>query len=294
VTTQVLLYLPVLHDGYEQFLARHADADEVLLLGTSFRDEFKALRKDIRALAPERAAAYLRTTLTAPVRVVERDDLLAAITADVLVAPDEDVIRDLIAAHDLDDGRQVVLERTFLRWDRPWSAAQRPPGYDGVVSDAAEVRALLDVATDEAQRSSDWWRQVGAIAVRRGAVIAQAHNEHRPTEYAPYVHGDPRDNFSRGVRSDLSTALHAEAGLIAACARDGIALAGCDLYVTTFPCPSCARLVAEAGFATCYFAGGYSSLDGEEVLRAAGVELCWVDLAEDADDVTTAASSAGA
>ena len=286
--------LPVLHDGYEQFLARHDDADEVLLLGTSFREQFTALRKDIRALAPERAAAYLRVTLTVPVRVVERDELATAITADVLVAPDEDVIRDLIAADGLDGGRHVVLERTFLRWDRPWSAAQRPPGYDGVVADAAEVRALLDVATDEAQRSSDWWRRVGAIAVRQGAVIAQAHNEHRPTEYAPYLHGDPRDNFSRGVRADLSTALHAEAGLIAACARDGIALAGCDLYVTTFPCPACARLVAEAGFATCYFAGGYSSLDGEQILRTAGVELCWVDVAEHADDVTTAASSAGA
>jgi dCMP deaminase len=294
VTTQVLLYLPVLHEGYEQFLARHDDADEILLLGTSFREQFKALRKDIRALAPERAAAYLRVAGTVPVRVIERGDLPAAVTADVLVAPDEDVIRDLIAADDLDDGRHVVLERTFLRWDRPWSVATRPAGYDGKVTDAAEARALLDVAADEARRSSDWWRQVGAVAVRQGAVIAEAHNEHRPTEYAPYLHGDPRDNFSRGVRTDLSTALHAEAGLIAACARDGIALAGCDLFVTTFPCPACARLVAEAGFARCFFAGGYSSLDGEEILRTAGVELCWVDVAGDADEVTRAASSTGA
>jgi dCMP deaminase len=58
-----------------------------------------------------------------------------------------------------------------------------------------------------------------------------------------------------------------------------VALAGADLYVSTFPCPACARLVAEAGFRRCYFAGPYALLDGETVLRQAGVELYWVDLA---------------
>jgi dCMP deaminase len=35
--------------------------------------------------------------------------------------------------------------------------------------------------------------------------------------------------------------------------------------------------VAEAGFRRCYFAGQYSVLDGEQVLRAAGISLVWVD-----------------
>jgi dCMP deaminase len=130
-----------------------------------------------------------------------------------------------------------------------------------------------------AGRSSDWWRQVGAIAVRGGDLLGYAWNHHHPTEYSPYIDGDPRDSFSRGVRPDLSTAIHAEAAIIAAAARDGISLRGADLYVTTFPCPACARLIAEAGFSRCYFAGPYSVLDGEEVLRAAGVQLLWVDTA---------------
>jgi dCMP deaminase len=37
-------------------------------------------------------------------------------------------------------------------------------------------------------------------------------------------------------------------------------------------------LVAEAGFRRVYFAGPYAVLDGDAVLRAAGVELIWVDL----------------
>jgi dCMP deaminase len=46
--------------------------------------------------------------------------------------------------------------------------------------------------------------------------------------------------------------------------------------VTTFPCPACARLVAEAEFRRCYFTGPYSVLDGDQLLKSADVELIWV------------------
>jgi dCMP deaminase len=118
------------------------------------------------------------------------------------------------------------------------------------------------------------------VVARDGEVLGVAHNAHQPTEYAPYVDGDPRNEFSRGVRADLSTALHAEAALVARAAHDGRSLAGADLYVSTFPCPACARLVAAAGFRRCYVAGAYAVLDGDRILRTAGVELIWVDLGQ--------------
>jgi dCMP deaminase len=270
LTKQVLLYLPVIHAGYEAFLERHRDAG-VLVLGRSFADDFPVLRKEIRALDPARAAAYVGG------RVVERSDLGSAVTADTLVVPDEEIMRALVARFGLDAGREVAYERTFLRWDRSWSQAGRPAEYDGVVTADELSRSLIGAALRDAGRSSDWWRQVGAVAVRDGVVLDVAHNEHRPTEYSPYVNGDPRNDFSRGVRPDLSTALHAEAAIVARAARDGLSLAGAALYVSTFPCPACARLVAEAGFKRCYFAGPYAMLDGDEVLKAAGVELIWVD-----------------
>jgi dCMP deaminase len=279
---QVLLYLPVIHRGYEEFLARHADAASVLVLGAGFRAEFPALAKDIRALAPQRAAAYLRLALPgAEVTVIEPGDLPGAVTGDPLVLPDEEVTRELARRHALDSGRTVRFDQTFLRWDRDWSQAGRPAGFDGEVTAADLPRGLLARARELAGRSSDWWRQVGAIAVRGDDLLGAAWNRHHPSEYAPYADGDPRDGFSRGVRADLSTALHAEAGIIAAAAREGRPLRGADLYVTTFPCPACARLIAEAGFARCFFAGPYSVLDGEAVLRAAGTRLIWVDTGHD-------------
>jgi dCMP deaminase len=246
----------------------------VLLLGSSFADEFPVLRKEIRALSPSAAAGYVSSKFPL-VRVVERANLASAATGTPLVVPDESLMRDVVAAYGLGP---VEWERTFLRWDRSWSLAQRPADYDGVVDASDLARALALRALDEAALSSDWWRRVGALAVRDGVVLAVAHNEHRPTEYSPYVNGDPRNDFSRGVRADLSTALHAEAAIVASAARTGQALEGADLYVSTFPCPACARLVAEAGFRRCYFAGPYAVLDGDEVLRAAGVELIWVDV----------------
>jgi dCMP deaminase len=275
---QVLLYLPVIHAGYEAFLRRHADAAGILLLGPGFISGYPSLAKDIRALPAARAAEYLRLgAAAASVCVVEPGDLAAAVTGDPLVLPDEEIMRDIADRYELGAGRSLVFDRTFLRWDRVWASATSPVVFDGEITAAELPRALLGRAQAVAGHSSDWWRQVGAVAVRAGRVLGSAWNHHQPTEYAPYLSGDPRDAFERGLRADLSTAIHAEAALIAGAARDGVSLAGADLYTTTFPCPACARLIAEAGFVRCYFAGQYSVLDGEQTLRAKGISLVWVD-----------------
>jgi dCMP deaminase len=275
---QVLLYLPVIHAGYEAFLRKHSDAAEILLLGPGFTADYPSLAKDIRALPAARAAGYLRLVSgDASVRVVEPADMAGAVKGDPLVLPDEEVMRDIADRYDLGAGRSLVFDRTFLHWDRDWATAKTPVNFDGEITAAELPREMLGRAQALAGRSSDWWRQVGAVAARAGQVLGCAWNHHQPTEYAPYLNGDPRDAFERGIRADLSTAIHAEAALIAAAARGGTALAGADLYTTTFPCPACARLIAEAGFARCFFAGQYSVLDGEQTLRARGISLIWVD-----------------
>jgi dCMP deaminase len=282
---QTVLYLPVIHAGYEAFLTRHADSDEILVLGRGFAEVFPKLAKDIRGLSPERAVQHARLIVPgAEVRVLEPADLAAGVVrAGLVVMPDEEIMHLLAERAGFPGGAELRFESTFLRWDREWSRAGKPAGFDGRISRAALDRRFMAGAQREAGRSSDWWRQVGAVAARDGEVLRVAHNHHHPTEYAPYIDGDPRNEFSRGVRTDLSTAIHAEASLVAGAAGEGTVLAGADLYVSTFPCPACARLVVEAGFRACYFAGPYAMLDGEEILRAGGVELVWVDMGADAD-----------
>src|SRR2546423_9881922 len=101
-------------------------------------------------------------------------------------------MHELVARYGFD----ATFERTFLGWDRYWSTGGRPAGYDGVVTTAELDRRFAHRARSEAARSSDWWRQVGAVAVRDGTALDVAHNAHRPTEYSPYLNGDPRNDFS--------------------------------------------------------------------------------------------------
>ncbi|RKS71916.1 rfaE bifunctional protein nucleotidyltransferase chain/domain [Actinomadura pelletieri DSM 43383] len=275
---QILLYLPVLTSAFESFLDRHNDASEILILGRGFADAFPVIRKDIRALDPDRAADYLRHSRPSTVvTVVEPADLPDAVHADELTVPDDALMRDVIEAHDLAARTKVTFDPVFLFWDREWSRAGRPADHDGAVSTDELAREYTALAQALASRSSDWWRRVGAVIVGENGVIDEAWNHHLPTEYAPYIDGDPRNNFRRGDRADLSTAIHAEASLIGRAARKGVSLEGTDLYVTTFPCPSCARLIAESGIRRCFFTGPYSVLEGDHVLRSAGVELIWVD-----------------
>ena len=176
---QVLLYLPVIHSGYEAFLQRHSDSADVMLLGTGFRERFPSLAKDIRALAPARAAGYLRVAVHGPrITVVEPAGLPDAISGDLLVMPDEQVMRDLAEEYRLDSGRSVIFDRTFLRWDRNWSTAGHPVRPDSKIAADQLSRTLLGLADEVSARSSDWWRQVGAVAeaaarscARRGTVI---------------------------------------------------------------------------------------------------------------------------
>jgi dCMP deaminase len=275
---QVLIYLPVLHSGFEAFLERHRDAQEILIVGKGFAEDFPVVRKDIRALDPERAAAYLKHAFpSVTVSVIEPTDLPKAVHADTLVVPDEALLRDLVAAHELAGRADIIFDPTFLYWDREWSRAQRPVDFDGSITADELSRTYMKMAEALSLRSSDWWRRVGAVVVRDEEVIDKVWNHHLPTEYTPYVDGDPRNSFRRGIQADLSTAIHAEASIMARAARHGVSLDGAELFVTTFPCPSCARLIAESGIRRCFFLGPYSVLEGDNVLRSAGVEMIWVD-----------------
>src|SRR6185369_15532026 len=112
----------------------------------------------------------------------------------------------------------------------------------------------------EAQKSSDMWRQVGAAIVKGKKIVLTAYNKHLPSDHTPYTNGDPRNNFHKGDHIEISSAIHAEAGLIAEAAKRGLKLKGLDMYATTFPCPPCAKLIAGSGIKTLYFAEGYAML----------------------------------
>ena len=188
-----------------------------------------------------------------------------------LTLPAEDVSYQVVERHF--PRAEVLYDTAFLRWDKTRTVKLLEPEPGRTVPETEAYADLANAAEAEAAKSVDWWRQVGAAIAFADGTLTAAHNHHLPHPMAPYEAGDPRSNFFKGVHLELSTAVHAEAQLIATAAREGRSTEGAVVYVTDFPCPPCARLLAGAGITRLYYRSGYAVLDGQAVLEAAGVEL---------------------
>ncbi|NCN82392.1 MAG: hypothetical protein GW947_00330 [Candidatus Pacebacteria bacterium] len=259
----LLAYIPVLHRGYLEFFNSFPNADTLVLLPGDSAKEFTPSHKEIRALPEEKIVAAITSwNIFKTVKILD-EKVVAELAAELtpLAIPDELVTTQFVAKYL--PKNQVKTSNIFLRWDKEKILERNKPHPD----------KLMDVARLEGLKSSDWWRQVGAVAVRAGKILAKAHNTHLPDEQQSYAEGDPRAHFHKGEEIELTTAIHAEAKVIGEAANTGTSLAGCELYVTDFPCPTCAKLIAAAGFSKVYFQHGYTVLDGERVLKSAGVEI---------------------
>ncbi|MEK7632819.1 MAG: deaminase [Patescibacteria group bacterium] len=271
----LIAFVPVLHKGYINLFKKYPDT--LGILGADVIADFTALTRDCRMVEPEAMKLAIESLkIFSSVRVLSKSDL-AEIAQSMLpiVMPDEDVSREIAKQHFAD---RTVFESIFLRWDGMRTLRENIAAPDRKISSDDFARSMIRLATAEATKSSDWWRQVGTAIVKDGVVIALSHNRHLPTDYHLDVEGDPRTNFDAGVRIDLSTAIHSEALAVAQSAKAGTPLNGADAFVTTFPCPNCARLLAEAGIKTVYYNKGYSLLDAEEILKAYGIEIVLVEM----------------
>jgi len=265
------MYVASPHAGYLKFLRAYPTAT-LYILGDEFVAENLSLVKHLPGNTPAESAVMIQALGILPdVRILSHETLPELRSFDSIIMPDEDVMHawrrsygeDLSIIHD---------DRWRLRWD--WSASTKPSAPEqGTISYDELDRALIGEARKAAAKSPDWWRQVGAVLARDGVMVLSAFNRHVPHEQTAYLEGDPRSSFEPGERIDVSTALHGEVAIIAEAARCGIATSGCDLFVTTFPCPPCAAAVAASGIRRLYFADGYSLINGADALRANGIEI---------------------
>lgn len=282
--TALVAYVPVLHAGYVQFFKKYAGGGEkeakLFILGRDFLSELPRIERDIRALSPEEAKEATNALgIFSEVLVMDKKNISGAALCR-LVMPDEDIMHTIAEkyfAEKLTDG-EIVFEDVFLRWDRFLPTKEMPPAADRKISKDDFDREIMKAAHDEAQKSSDWWRQIGALLIKDGKVILKTHNKHLPSESTPLFSGDPRSNFDAGEHIELSSVLHGEAGIIAEAARRGISLEGCSLYVTIFPCPNCAKLIAASGIKKVFYSKGYSLLDAENIFKTFEVELIKVEI----------------
>ncbi len=272
----IVAYVPVLHEGYARFFDKHREAKELFLIGPEIIKDYKALTKDIRALDLKLMLLALKSWKRfRSIRIIGQKDFRSLAAAKTtIVMPDEEVMRDIKERYFKDT--KVIFDTIFLRWDKHKSFENRPIEADQTISTSGTDREMISSLKKEAEKSSDIWRQIGAAIVKDGKILSMLHNHAVPSEHLPYEEGDPRSDFSKGVNIELSTSFHCEARLIAEAAQKGTSLEGTSLYVTTFPCPACAKLVAYSGIKKVYYSDGYGVLDGERILKNRGVKIVHV------------------
>lgn len=271
----LIAFVPVLHKGYLELFKKYPD--ELGILGLDVIADYTSLTRDLRIIDPiELKHAIEGLRIFPRVRVLSKIDLETLGTFSTpIVMPDEDVSRDLASKY-FHDRVTFVPNVIRNRWDKQLVDQENVVAPHRTISSEAAHSELMKLANVEAQKSVDWWRQVGTIIVKDGQIIASGHNRHLPSDYSLSTFGDPRSQVDAGQRLDISTSIHSEVGIIARAAKEGLSLDGASAFVTTFPCSNCARLLAEAGIKKVYYEKGYSVLDAEEIFKAYGIEIVLV------------------
>jgi dCMP deaminase len=274
--TAFIFYLPVLHQGTIDLLNEKKNTiDDFYLISDQLLEKM-GVRLDIASFDTKTAADVLGK-LGFEVSTIDEGSLgkLLADYSKIYLVNDE-LGRKLNESFFKNKAIEIEFLSFFLRWDREKVFAETE--FAAKSSNDPFDQKMMQAAYKLSEQSADWWRQVGAVLVKDGEIILEACNTALPDEYVAYREGAIRDQMKVGEKPELTHYIHAEQKIIAKAAEAGIALKGLDLYVTHFPCPVCAKLIAETGLARCYFSEGSSSLNGDKILRNKSVELIQVML----------------
>ena len=277
--TNLIAYMPVLNRQYLEWLEKHQPFKLYLVSQYLAESLIPQLGRNMIAVSEGKIAVMIKSLgLTGSVSFLD-----PALTpfGEELIMPDEDISRQIASEYLHYDPlyMSITFEPIWARWDMSAVKRQEPVIPDLEVSVRKIDKLRMEAANKLAQKSPDWWRQIGALAFRGDEFLAVAYNKHYPTEYETMIFGDPRIVFQAGdpAGAEVYLSLHAERGIIATCAKEGVALKGASVYVTTFPCGDCARMLAACQIKELLFQEGYSVLKGFETLKAAGVQIAKVN-----------------
>lgn len=267
--TFLVLYIPVIHRGYLNLFERYsAKVDCLSILGDDLVDECKYLVREIRAIDPATAKKFVEACGYFKNVEILHASATQQLAGCNIITSDESITRRFVEKYL--PGNNVHYDTTFLRWDERSIVSRTDIKYDRESTDPFDQKMMRE-AIEEGKKSPDWWRQVGAVAVKNGVVIGKAYNKDPISEYRPYAFGNIRDFVEAGKHSEITPTIHAEQVLTA---KGGIKEA--DIYVSVFPCITCSGILAEAGIKKCFFASGNAYLDVENILKARGIELIFV------------------
>lgn len=125
---------------------------------------------------------------------------------------------------------------------------------------------FLELAKQVARKSNCKSRQVGALIVSHGAILAEGFNGVSSRFSNCVAAGCKRCDTggATGIGYDNCICIHAEQRAIATAAANGIAISGAVLYITLRPCLQCLLLVYAAGIRQVRYLEDWSYPDDRE------------------------------
>ena len=269
----LVIHIPVIHKGYLDFLNTNREGISALyLIDEKFLGELTEFKPDIASLDSQTVKGLLTSMGFDRIHTLSKENLQNIKDKKLILIQDE-ASRNLQAKYL--KKANVKWASVFLRWDKSLILSENPLNEVNSSKDPFDTSMMAE-AFREAQKSGDWWRQVGAVLVKDDAILARAYNRGVPTDHAPYQVGMVRDFFKAGEKQELSNTIHAEQKIIAEAAKGGIRVQGTSFYITHFPCAVCAKMISFSGACNLYFHEGASTLDGKKVLESAGVKIFYV------------------
>lgn len=143
------------------------------------------------------------------------------------------------------------------------------------VGQDAYFMAIADTAK---RRSSCIRNSVGAVLVLEGRVVSTGYNG-TPAGTRNCDDGGcqrcldrNQDKLKPGEQKDRCVCCHAEENAIVQAARFGTSIRGSVLYTTRDPCPTCARMMINAGVTECVAGRPFEDALAERLLSEAGLK----------------------
>ena len=136
-------------------------------------------------------------------------------------------------------------------------------------------RVYMDMAYEQANKSTCLRAKVGAVLVKDGLVVGQGYNNVTGGIKDCTDVGCIRDimKIPSGERREVCRAICAEQLAISEAARNGVSLDGSTAYITTYPCHICSKLLVSSGVSEIVYDEDYPDELSRMFLEEAGIKV---------------------
>ncbi len=142
---------------------------------------------------------------------------------------------------------------------------------------AGDEKTMLLLAQVTARNSFDTTYQTGCVLAKphyKGyEVVTSGYNRVIPYQTAALHHGSSREqHYSMPGDTNHYDTIHAEMDLLISTLRGGVDMTGLTLFVTTLPCPNCARTLSQTGIAEVVYERDHSEGYAVKLFDQCGVK----------------------